>query len=117
MIVDGVLSSFAPAGLTEYTIPDDVTEIGYYAFHSCKDLASVTIPESVTSIGGNTFSGCSSLISVYCKPTTPPTGGYNMFGSNASGRKIYVPTESVEAYKTAEWWSKYADAIVGYDFI
>ena len=39
-----------------------------------------------------------------------------MFSNNASGRKIYVPTESVEAYKSADGWSKYADDIVGYDF-
>lgn len=36
---------------------------------------------------------------------------------NSSGRKIYVPEESVEAYKTAEWWSDYADDFVAYDFI
>ena len=40
-----------------------------------------------------------------------------MFEENASGRKIYVPTDSVEAYKTAEGWSDYADAISPYDFI
>ena len=39
-----------------------------------------------------------------------------MFYSNASGRKIYVPMESVEAYKNAEGWSDYADAIEGYNF-
>lgn len=39
-----------------------------------------------------------------------------MFGSNAWGRKIYVPTASVEAYKAASYWSYDADAIVGYDF-
>ena len=39
-----------------------------------------------------------------------------MFDSNASNRKIYVPTESVEAYKSAGYWNDYADAIVGYDF-
>jgi hypothetical protein len=39
-----------------------------------------------------------------------------MFGGNASGRKIYVPTESVNAYKSAQGWSEYADAIVGYNF-
>lgn len=32
------------------------------------------------------------------------------------GCMIYVPTESVEAYKTATYWSDYADAIEGYDF-
>lgn len=39
-----------------------------------------------------------------------------MFYINASGRKIYVPVESVEAYKSASGWKNYADAIVAYDF-
>ena len=39
---------------------------------------------------------------MYCKATTPPTGGDYMFNNNASGRKIYVPMASVEAYKSAE---------------
>ena len=39
-----------------------------------------------------------------------------MFYDNAFGRKIYVPMESVEAYKSTDGWSDYADAIVGYNF-
>ena len=39
-----------------------------------------------------------------------------MFDSNASGREIYVPTESVDAYKSATYWNYYASAIVGYNF-
>ena len=30
--------------------------------------------------------------------------------------KIYVPTESVDAYKDADGWSWYPDHIVGHDF-
>ncbi len=185
LIIDGILNSFAPAGVTEYTIPDSVTEIGDYAFYkcssltsvtignsvttigekalsSCSSLTSITIPDSVTVIGYETFAycsslqsvtignsvttigyaafalcssltsitipdsvteigefafyGCSSLESVYCKPTTPPSIGDSVFDGNASGRKIYVPAESVAAYKTAEGWSDYADSIVGYEF-
>jgi hypothetical protein len=40
-----------------------------------------------------------------------------MFYNNAPDRNIYVPTESVEVYKSATGWSDYADAIVGYDFL
>jgi hypothetical protein len=43
-------------------------------------------------------------------------GGSSVFDNNASERLIYVPTESVDAYKSAENWSEYADAIVGYGF-
>ena len=39
-----------------------------------------------------------------------------MFYNNASGLKIYVPRNSVDAYKSAEYWSDYAANIVGYDF-
>jgi len=133
--VNGVLTSFAPAELTEYTIPDsvaeigrgafayckltsttipeDVTTIGMEAFRECNSLTSVTIPDSVTTIGGYAFWYCSSLKEVYCKPTTPPNlGAYSVFGDNASDRKIYVPTASVDAYKAADGWKEYADAIV-----
>ena len=67
-------------------------------------------------IGSYAFSGCRSLTSVYCKAVTPPAGGNDMFYSIASNGKIYVPTESVEAYKSTTGWSQYAFAIVGYDF-
>ena len=102
--------------LTSVTIPDSVTTIGSGAFALCSSLTSVTIPDSVTTIGGDAFSSCSSLTSVYCKATIPPAGDYSMFYANASCRKIYVPMESVEAYKSAEWWSEYKSSIVGYDF-
>jgi hypothetical protein len=103
------------SSLTSVTIPDSVTEIGRYAFGGCS-LTSVTIPDSVTTIGYNAFYDCSSLTSVYCKPTTPPTGDDYMFDDNASDRKIYVPRDSVNAYKSKSYWSNYASDIVGYDF-
>ena len=103
-------------GLTSITIGNGVTSIGDSAFYNCSSLTSVTIPNSVTSIGDFAFGNCTSLKEVYCKPTTPPTGGSCMFLDNASGRKIYVPRNSVEAYKSAKYWSDYASDIEGYDF-
>ena len=105
------------SSLESATIGDSVTTIGNYAFEDCSSLTSVTIGDSVTTIGNGAFYNCSSLTSVYCKATTPPAvSGSIVFYNNASDRKIYVPMESVEAYKTAEDWSRYADAIEGYNF-
>ncbi len=103
--------------LASVNIPDSVTTIGYGAFYGCDSLTSVTIGDSVTKIGGSAFEDCTSLTSVYCKATTPPSfSNFYVFDNNGSGRKIYVPIESVDAYKSATLWSKYASAIVGYDF-
>ena len=96
-------------------IPNSVTSIGHNAF-SFRNIQEVNIPESVTSIGVNAFYKCRKLESVYCKAVTPPTGGTGMFDNNASNRKIYVPTGSVDAYKAANGWSDYADAIEGHNF-
>ena len=102
--------------LTSIELPGTITSIGESAFWYCTRLKSITIPNSVTSIGEDAFYSCSSLKSVYCKAKTPPKGSSYMFGWNASGRIIYVPQASVNAYKTAQYWSDYASSIVGYDF-
>lgn len=101
---------------TDITIPSSITKIKDYAFSNCISLTSVTIPDSVTSIGANAFSYCKGLTKVYFKSTTPPTIHSQAFNGNAPGRKIYVPRSSVEAYKSAEGWSMYANYIEGYDF-
>ena len=93
---------------------DVVISIGDQAFSYCGSLTSVTIPDSVTSIGNRAFEGCLSLKEIYCKPTTPPYYGLDMFLYTHSTLKVYVPRDSLEAYKTR--WSYYASYIVGYDF-
>ena len=104
------------SSLTSITIPDSVTEIGGEAFSICKSLTSVTIPDGVTLIGYRAFSSNENLTSVYCKPTTPPTADHDMFPNYSSKLKIYVPRNSVDAYKSAPYWRDYDRYIEGYDF-
>lgn len=112
-IVDGKLTDAASYGLTTYTIPDNVTSIGDWAFSYCKSLESVTIPKNVASIGNEAFSDGNRL-TLYCKPTTPPKLISDF--SYTYIAKIYVPHSAVDAYKSADEWSEYANRIEGYDF-
>ena len=101
--------------LTSVTFGDSVTTIGYFAFAFCSNLNSVTIPDSVTQISSYAFGYCYGLRYVYCKAVIPPSlGGTSAFFDIKSS--YYVPMESVDTYKGAEYWSEYASAIVGYDF-
>ena len=102
---------WACRGLTSVTIPNSVTSIGNLAFSDCIRLTSVTIPNSVTSIGYTAFYNCSALTSVTIEATTPPTLGNSSAFKNTNNCPIYVPSESLEAYRQATNWSALADRI------
>ena len=124
------------AGCKNTVIPDDVEAIGYNAFSGCSGLQSieipnsvqliqpfafaysglksVVIPASVTSIGFGAFyhySGESELESIIDLATTPQVLTEEMLGLYDETFPIYVPTESVGAYKGA--WQPYQDRIQG----
>lgn len=104
------------SSLQHVYMPNTIKTIGMYAFYGCSGLTSIEIPDSVTSISRQAFYNCSNLTSIYCAPSSPPTGGENMFTGISSSCKIYVPASSVNAYKTATYWSDYSSKIVGYNF-
>ena len=113
----GNYAFFGCSSLTNLTIPNSVTTIGDMAFNGCSSLTSITIPKNVTFFGYGAIGRCDSLTSIYCKPIIPPTLELDLgYDFNYSKCMIYVPTESVDAYKAAEGWKKYADNIEGYDF-
>lgn len=110
--INGAKLSLNGVEITELIIPSDITKINKYAFYKCSGLTSITLPESIVSIGRRAFMYCN-VTEIYCKSPTPASVETEIFSKN---RPIYVPTASVEAYKTAEGWSDYASYIVGYDF-
>ena len=76
-------------------------------FYGCTSLTSITIPNSVTELGKACFYGCTSLTRVYCLGTTPPScNDYYTFENKAS-KTLYVPEESVDAYKSAMVWKDF----------
>lgn len=140
LIKDDVLISFAPKGLSTYTVPEGIkavggsvfrehyldsiilpsslTEIRQEAFNG-STIKTITIPENVSSIESFAFSQCSNLSSVYVRAYIPPRldSLYETYvpGSTfgiAENGVIYVPIQSYQSYVNC--WSAYADKIVGY---
>ena len=65
------------------SMPDGVTEIGWYAFEECTSLTSITIPDGVTDIGNGAFYGCTGLRSISL-PKNVQLGDYVFAGCSTA---------------------------------
>ena len=90
-------------------IPSGITSL-YETFKGCSSL--VTAPDIPSGITDMTyaFTNCSSLKELTLFPTTPPIYSSTLNGCTKL-QTIYVPDESVDAYKTATGWLEFADKI------
>lgn len=98
--------------LSEIIVPDNVIRIGEWAFSENHNLYAITLPKSIKVIGNNAFYNCNNLKSIYCKANMPPR--FCCVGLN-TGTKIYVPTKSIDNYKSDNFFMVYND-IYGYNF-
>ena len=140
-IPDGVTtiggSAFSEChNMESVVIPESVTSIQRYAFDNCKKLGSIYLPSGMTTIAEGILSGCaclktitvprgvskieriafnrcSGLTEITFMSVVPPTISEESILGNTNNCPIYVPEGSVNAYKTAENWSEYADRIQG----
>ena len=106
-------NAFAATGLLSLVLPEGVTVTSQEMCYNCQKLTSLTLPTTITNIGYHSFDECNALVEIHCKATTPPTLEQYAFEDVVTGRKICVPHDSVEAYKTADGWSDFADQIIG----
>ena len=101
--------------LTDVTIGDSLTYISAYAFYNCDALTTVDISEGVELVDVYAFYECNNLrdiklpstietiqnynlynsyLTIVSQATTPPT-----FSGGCSGKVIYVPAGSGDAYR------------------
>ena len=128
---------FWQSSIEEITLPTSLRTIsGSYQFLNCKQLKKIVVLEGLTSvtsiqwIWGSAPSGIliilpstvsnlrSDALATYgnnnstvivCKAVTPPTKTNTSYYQNVG--VVYVPDESVDAYKTAAGWSQWASKI------
>lgn len=94
-------------------IPNSVTTVGSSAFYM-NNITNLTIGSGVTTIGQSAFSkssGATQYEVVTVLATTPPILEDYLLEPFKGTFPIYVPSESVNAYKTSQYWSAYADRI------
>ena len=98
-------------GLTYVEIPTNITTLGSFAFQDA-NVADVVLPASVSSIGDSCFrsnnSGRKWLKTLTMYRVTPPSLANTNAFLNQTNAKFYVPSASVDAYKTASVWSNFA---------
>lgn len=127
--------------LAAIDIPAGVSDIGVSAFQKCnalktlkfparlkaikgktlyqnQALASVTLPDSLESMAVYSIASCPSLREVYAPGKTPAALDPDMepfYQLDMSAITLYVPQESVEAYKAAPVWKDFGK-VQGHDF-
>ena len=166
LIVDGVLNSFAYAGLGDtYVFPDSVTSIGNSALRNSGYNGNLVIGDKVTRIEGEAFAYMGNIQSIQIGNSVTYIGSsaFRCFGTDSRPElelpasltsvgvdvftcsltkltihavvpptswgtilcvedvvddenpiepyPIYVPAQSVEAYKTDQYWGAYAERI------
>lgn len=128
LVKDNHVLTFAPAGLTETTIPDGVTTInaGVFAnnttiktvnlsaelttvepraFKGCTALPIIRFRTQIASIGDEAFKGCSALRSVYSDAVTPPSVGNDAFANCHASLAAHVTSGNLAAYEASPAWS------------
>jgi len=128
---DGSILSVYPAGKKDksYTVPSNVTEIGYGAFLNCGNLVKVEMSDGVQVIGREAFLNCQSLDTViipasvnniesgafkYCdnlkvvevKWLNPLLINSNVFPEDINAELI-IPDGTKDAYDAAEVWKNF----------
>lgn len=128
---------FVVSSIRSIIIPDNVISIGDYAFEDCELLENVKIgssvttigqgafidtflkhivlPASVETIGDNVFYFNRYIVDITCKCITPPNASKLLssdeYYSNYENVKLFVPFESIEAYRAHEEWGRFTHIV------
>ena len=94
------------SSLTKVSFSEGLKTIGSYAFENCSGLSGeLTLPSTLAQIDSYAFNGCNKLTTCKSLAVAPPTvNDYYYYYPLGNIQAVYVPTASVSAYKSANFW-------------
>lgn len=103
-------------GLKTVIFPKTLKSIGSKVFSGCYRLAEIELPASLISIEADAFQNCTNLMKITCHALTPPTTsgyllGINNYGKPYISENLYVPAESIQAYKDSPWANNFKNIL------
>lgn len=87
-------------------IPDGVEKVRLSVFRGCEKIESISFSETVTAINNFACYDCSSLTEVFSYNPVPPIITIYTFSQNPP-KTLYVPDESIDLYKNADYWKDF----------
>ena len=126
------VAAFSTSNIKYITIPSSVMTIDEDAFHSCVglkevnleegtkwleagvfayciNLKNIVLPSTISSLGESCFEDCTGLTSLECRAITPPDCEKYVFDAVNKQIPVYVPAESLSAYKSATGWKEFTN--------
>jgi hypothetical protein len=99
------------SNLTSANFPS-VTALSMNVFLRCSNLRCVDLASVLVTFGNGVFSNCTNLEALILRGNRVSAVNYSSLGGSAieaGTGYIYVPRDLVESYKTASYWSTYAN--------
>ena len=117
----GVSAFWNCNGLKTLIIPEGVKSIDSYAFRYCYSLQTLELPSSLEIISPYAFGSCTRLTNIVSHIQEPFSIQNNVFDISTrnngvetitpSSATLYVPQNSIDAYKATEGWSSFKNIL------
>ena len=107
----GGLAFYCDHKVTSIRMPNTITTIKNNAFIYANELKTVYFPSSIEVIEGFVFYDNASLTTLFCLVPSPPYPIDGTAGPIEETVTLYVPSESLDAYKSAPYWKNFKNII------
>ena len=102
--------AFYGSELEEVSIPAGCV-FDEQAFNNCSRLKTLVLPEDCPENVSEYFKGCNAIEAISIAAVTPPALNADWAQAVAPGCVLEVPEESVELYRSAEYWKNFSEII------